>query len=58
MANINIFSLGGLQEDGKNLYVVEVEQKLFILDAGIKYPTTELYGVDLINNDISFSITN
>lgn len=58
MANINIFSLGGLQEDGKNLYVVEVEQKLFILDAGIKYPTTELYGVDLINNDISFLIEN
>lgn len=58
MANINIFSLGGLQEDGKNLYVVEINQKLFILDAGIKYPTTELYGVDLINNDISFLIEN
>ena len=42
MSKINIFSLGGLQENGKNLYVVEVDDKLFILDAGLKYPTSEL----------------
>lgn len=58
MANINIFSLGGVQEDGKNLYVVEVNNKLFILDAGLKYPTAELYGVDIIVNDISFLVEN
>lgn len=58
MAEINIFSLGGLQEDGKNLYVVEINKRLFILDAGLKYPTTELYGVDTIINDISFLIEN
>ena len=52
MSKVNIFSLGGLQEDGKNLYVVEINQKLFILDAGLKYPTSELYGVDIIVNDI------
>ena len=52
MAKINIFSLGGLQEDGKNLYVVEINERLFILDAGLKYPTSELYGVDIIVNDI------
>ncbi len=54
MAEINIFSLGGLQEDGKNLYVVEINKRLFILDAGLKYPTAELYGVDMIINDISY----
>lgn len=58
MAELNIFSLGGLQEDGKNLYVVEVNQRLFILDAGLKYPTAELYGVDMIINDISYLIEN
>lgn len=58
MSKINIFSLGGLQEDGKNLYVVEINQKLFILDAGLKYPTSELYGVDIIVNDISYLIEN
>ncbi|MDE7161517.1 MAG: MBL fold metallo-hydrolase, partial [Anaeroplasmataceae bacterium] len=58
MAEIHIFSLGGIQEDGKNLYVVEIEERLFILDAGLKYPTSELYGVDMIINDISFLIEN
>ena len=58
MAKINIFSLGGLQEDGKNLYVVEINQKLFVLDAGLKYPNAELYGVDIIVNDISLLIEN
>ena len=58
MSKVNIFSLGGLQEDGKNLYVVEINQKLFILDAGLKYPTSELYGVDIIVNDISYLIEN
>lgn len=58
MAKINIFSLGGLQEDGKNLYVVEINNKLFVLDAGLKYPNAELYGVDIIVNDISYLIEN
>lgn len=58
MASINIFSLGGLQEDGKNLYVLEINQRLYILDAGLKYPTAELYGVDMIINDISYLIEN
>lgn len=58
MADINIFSLGGLQEDGKNLYVVEINKKIFVLDAGVKYPTAELYGVDIIVNDISYLVEN
>ncbi len=58
MAEIQFFSLGGLQEDGKNLYVVEINKKIFILDAGLKYPTSELYGVDMIVNDISYLIEN
>ena len=58
MSKVNIFSLGGLQEDGKNLYVVEINERLFILDAGLKFPTSELYGVDIIVNDISYLIEN
>lgn len=58
MSKINIFGLGGLQENGKNLYVVEIDEKLFILDAGLKYPTSQLYGVDIIIPDISYLIEN
>ncbi len=51
MSEIRFFSLGGLGENGKNMYVVEVDRSLFILDAGIKYPSSELYGVDEIIPD-------
>ncbi len=58
MSRINFFALGGVQENGKNLYVLEVEKSLFILDCGLKYPTSELYGVDIIVNDLSYLIEN
>ena len=37
MSKIKIFSLGGLNENGKNMYVVEVDKSLYIFDAGLKY---------------------
>ena len=51
MNKIRFFALGGLGENGKNMYVVEIDKQLFILDAGIKYPSSELYGVDEIIPD-------
>jgi len=51
LSEIRFFALGGLGENGKNMYVVEVDKQLFILDAGIKYPSSELYGVDEIIPD-------
>lgn len=54
MAHIKIFALGGLGENGKNMYCVDVDSKLFILDAGLKYPTLELFGVDSIVPDFTF----
>lgn len=51
MSEIRFFALGGLAENGKNMFVVEVDKDLFILDAGIKYPGAELFGVDEIIPD-------
>ena len=48
MSKINIFSLGGLNENGKNMYVVEVDKSIFILDAGLKYAEDRMLGVDYI----------
>lgn len=48
MSKIKIFSLGGLNEIGKNMYVVEVDKDIFIFDAGLKYPDDKLLGVDYI----------
>ena len=58
MSKINIVSLGGVQETGKNLYVVEVDADIFILDAGMKYPPSDVYGVDVVLPDISYLISN
>ncbi|MDD6302581.1 MAG: ribonuclease J [Bacillales bacterium] len=43
---IKIFALGGLDERGKNLYVVEINEDIFIFDCGSKYPTNAIPGVD------------
>ena len=48
MSKIKIFSLGGLNEIGKNMYVVEVDQDIFVFDAGLKYPDDNNLGVDYI----------
>ena len=35
---IKVFALGGLDENGKNITIVEINDDIFVLDAGIKYP--------------------
>ena len=48
MSKIKVFSLGGLNENGKNMYVVEVDKDIFVLDAGLKYADDKMLGVDYI----------
>lgn len=48
MSKIKIFSLGGLNENGKNMYVVDVDNDLFILDAGLKYADDTMLGIDYV----------
>ena len=48
MSKIRIFSLGGLNEVGKNMYVVEVDNDIFVFDAGLKYADDKMLGVDYI----------
>ena len=48
MSKIRLFALGGLNEDGKNMYVCEVDKDIFIFDAGLKYPKDRLLGIDYI----------
>lgn len=48
MAKIKVFALGGLDERGKNLYVVEVNEKIFVFDAGIRLPEREILGIDIM----------
>ena len=48
MSKIKIFAMGGLNEEGKNMYVVKVENDIFIFDAGLKYADDKMLGVDYI----------
>lgn len=48
MSKIKIFALGGLNEIGKNMYIVEVDKDIFVFDAGLKYADDKMLGVDYI----------
>jgi len=54
MSNINIFALGGQDENGKNLHVIEVENDIYIINSGIKVPVNNVNGVDGIISDASY----
>lgn len=58
MAHIKIGMLGGLDENGKNMAVVEVDNHIFILDAGLRYPDVDMYGVDAVVPDMNYLIQN
>ena len=58
MSNIKIRALGGMGENGKNMYVVEVNQQIFVLDAGLIYPKVDLYGIDAVVPNIDYLIQN
>ena len=58
MNQVRIMALGGLDENGKNMYVVEVGEALFIIEAGLKYPETGHLGVEYIIPDFSYLIEN
>ncbi len=54
MSKIKIFSLGGLNENGKNMYVVEVDEDIFVFDAGLKYENDQMLGIDYILPDYTY----
>ena len=46
MSKINIFSLGGINENGKNMYVISVDDDIFVFEAGLQYADEHTLGID------------
>lgn len=51
---IRIFALGGLDEDGKNLQVIEINDDIFIIECGIRFPDKTTPGIDYIIPDYDY----
>ena len=51
--DIRVFALGGLDEVGKNMYVVETKKEIIVIDSGIMFPDSG-YGVDYIIPDYTY----
>lgn len=58
MSTIKIIPLSGVRENGKNLYIAEVDNDIFVLDCGLKYPENELLGIDVVIPDFTYLVEN
>ena len=55
---VKVFSLGGLNEIGKNITVIECENDIIVVDCGIGFPDDDMLGIDLVIPDLTYLINN
>ena len=53
-AKLKVISLGGLNEIGKNMTVLEYDNDMIVIDAGMTFPDEDLLGVDMVIPDITY----
>ena len=51
---LRVLPLGGVGEIGKNLTVVEYDGRIVVVDAGLRFPTAEMMGIDLVLPDFTY----
>ena len=58
MSNISLTTLGGVRENGKNMYIAEIGESIFVLNVGLKYPENEQLGVDVVIPKMDYLFEN
>jgi ribonuclease J len=53
-SKLRVLPLGGLGEIGKNMTVVEYEDRIVLVDVGLRFPTAEMMGIDLVLPDFAY----
>ena len=51
---LRVLPLGGLGEIGKNMTVFELEGRIVVVDVGLRFPTAEMMGIDLVLPDFAY----
>ncbi len=51
---LRVLPLGGVGEIGKNMTVVEYDGRLVVVDCGVRFPTSDMMGVDLVLPDFNY----
>ena len=56
LPKLKVIPIGGLNEIGKNMTLLEYDDQILIIDCGLSFPEDEMYGIDIVIPDFSYVV--